>query len=532
MLRNGTSQVLLSVALLSSQLQAACAALNVEANAPQDMVASLRQSIFIEAAYLKERRPEPCSSLDGPARVGALLGSGAPGKPGDGPGVIPDRLLQELGWDIDVEGFATLDHDALEALRRGGGAAGGPAPRAPPAAVAAGTEVAVPPSAARGSAELGLLHFGELQLDRRVPLTFSDGLPSGVVATWDGRWLARDCSGAPARAGAAGARRRAERRRRRGRGGARGGGARRQRRLPALLQARGRPLAVGALAPGRGGPRGAGRQPPRASGRVDHPPGLVEARGRWLGRRRQRATLEEVVFIAAAGLEIGALEVAAPGPAPPGERSPVLLLSLAGGPRPSLQLRREALDMAVAAPHLVSLQEVVDRDLQFRRPGELPPAQRAARPAGLLSVRSQLEVQQEDSLAWISTASQHQALYELEPLIATSSVEAISSIAKALVGTIDGTDFTWHVPPDLKRELRQARDDVIDALSEFVSWRNGWGDETPISLPWDGSSDDMQRYLSAKRKQTNLDLLTAALLYRRHGMTSRLADSQPHARSG
>lgn len=39
----------------------------------------------------------------------------------------------------------------------------------------------------------GILHFAGALLDRKLPLTFSNGLPNDVVATWDGRWIARDC---------------------------------------------------------------------------------------------------------------------------------------------------------------------------------------------------------------------------------------------------------------------------------------------------------------------------------------------------
>ncbi|CAE8695443.1 unnamed protein product [Polarella glacialis] len=192
MLDASFSTLVLFFLLLASLPGPSSAALTVGAGSADSLVRKLRQSIFIETAYLEERPDLTCSSLDGPSCVSAsLLADSDPPTVLDRPGVLPDLLLYDLGANKLGAEFATPDYTVLKLLRRQREALG--SLQAMPIMLA-GDEEDNFLASARASVEAGILHLEGLQADRRVPLTFSQGLPDDLVATWDGRWIVRDCS--------------------------------------------------------------------------------------------------------------------------------------------------------------------------------------------------------------------------------------------------------------------------------------------------------------------------------------------------
>eukprot|EP00435_Cladocopium_sp_Y103_P039268 s587_g10.t1 len=119
------------------------AALNVGAFGNDDLVKRLRSSIFVETAFLEDACLEQ----------------------------------RKLHWTLE------------SVLRQGQSST-----VAESAPLLMGEEASQYLALGRNSTSTGLLHFASASLDQRIPLTFSEGLPKNLVATWDGRWIARDCS--------------------------------------------------------------------------------------------------------------------------------------------------------------------------------------------------------------------------------------------------------------------------------------------------------------------------------------------------
>jgi len=555
--------------LLALSATAGCqGALNIGSSATDDLVKQLRQSIFVETAYLAERQEERCSSLDGPRCFQVLAGS-LEAPPLDGPGVLPERLLHDLGMKDGGDAEFTLpDYDSLEWWRRqhaaAAGALGLPAPAGPEAAAAL--------RQARNASERGILHFSGLVPDRRVPLSFSQGLPGRVVATWDGRWLVRDCSaGVPSSAT--------------------------QLALPApdeaaapMLVARPQMPAVGRgmasfVAAELTGSLGYLRfsQPVVARSLFARwqlrpkgaPPAVIGARlglqevwtvhldpmelprdtqsEGWLDVSGNRLLpIDEVVFIGTPGLEVGAVDVVVHDddtgvegsersvlllePASPAHLNPVPGMDEAGG-QVQLSLRSGKIGAAVS-PYVVTLQEVIDRNLRLRPNPEA--SLHAAVPSpgshvpGLLTAGSQHSPTDVASLKLLTVAATNQEMFEhrlIARLLAGDGLPTAPGAekAEALARRLGAPPHA--LPSDLRRQLSREREAVLEAVVAWIGGGDfaasptgrggGWQQNTPLSLPRNGTEEAVQMYTTTKRWQAKLDLLTAAFLHAQWGESWR-----------
>jgi len=407
--------------------------------------------------------------------------------------------------------------------------------------------------------------------DSRVPLTFSSGLPSNVVATWDGRWLVRDCSGtsshtasqpltlpsptmhqdplAPALAkhlpkssdaaglaapdAASG-----------------GGGGSFVSTVAEMAGSLGylrfsRPVLVRSLfarwQPGRGTPRGVigGRRGLNGvwTSHLD-PSRLQKGRG-WLNVGGDPLKpVDELVFVSTQGLELGAIEVVTHGTAKSGEERSVLLLTPASGPLegnsqmsdeelvaavPQFTLRLEHLTPA-AAPYVVSLQEAVDRNLRLMTQPQavaLNSEPAGAHIPGLLTPRSPPLLPDTPNITWATALTANQQMFEhtLLPQAIMSMLSlqpqalkrnGASLFAKALLAWLDKPPKAF--PADLRKMLSEEQGNVLEAVFEWMARGGKWSHRTPSELPVNGTEDAVARYMSAKRQQTMLDLCTAAYL--------------------
>jgi len=574
------------------------AALNAEAQSPEDMTAELRRSIFVETAYLRERQGESCSSLDGPqclaARLGGegsdagIVGVDAAAVPLDGAhiGVLPETLLHGFGANepaalYAAEGddteFVTPEYNFFEQFRREHEQSAGQLG----VSTLAGSEAEA--VLHDESVETGVLHFAGLAPDQRVPLAFSRGLPGGVVATWDGRWLARAChdDGEAIELGS----------------------------LPVLPLPHGHAEDTsGAVAlleePGVSGNvvtaelttsvgylrfskpvivrsllarwRAASSSAPSAvvGGRLGlntawtshlDPVKLKRARG-WVDVGGSPYTpVDELAFIASSGLEVGAIEVAAPSGGLDDERLVLLLMpepdlesSAAGDTKhepPKFKLGSMRVT-AAAAPYLMSLQEAVDRGLRLvtspSEGGALVAG--AARPPqhvpGLLTGRTPPSSGDLANPAWLVATAEHDELFDLNSvgkLLAAATLsqgmlkggsdvagallkDGLASLpfeaaARALV--IDLSRRERLMPKDILRTLKREEDDIVQALLAWTDTGENseglqvWRRNAPTTFPWGASESVMARYTMAKRWQTKLDLLTVALMHVQHFVRSR-----------
>lgn len=570
--RQGVARLLPLLALATLELRPCLSALNIGEFAGEDLVARLRRSIFVETAYLEERHDEPCSSLDGPTCLAELFASGGAGARTAAVraaaahanfGVIPERLLRDLGvLDSDVA-FVTPEYDILEVFRRQHEAMA--EQEALP--LLAGDEALATLRDARAGVERGILHFANLRPDSRVPLTFSRNLPSGIVATWDGKWLVRDCSATFVRGRLA--------------GGtevtlalpppAQSGEDPHAPALPALWQP---PAPAGAVVSGNVASTGstvvsvvaeltnsvgylrfskpvvlhslfARWRPPAGA-----PPAVVGGRlglqGVWtthLDPKKLRDVpgwvdisgdslqpVDEVAFVATKGLEIGALEVVAHA-GEDEERSVLLLVPMAssadgakGEAAPKFTLKAQRINGA-AAPYIASLQEVIDRNLRLRA---LPPPRAAGQPRGahvpglLASGSAPLQLDK-DNITWAAVAATNQAIFEHRTLTSLILGAPIPGIAVPSTTTPSGfqtglaslLDPDGALPADLRKLLPAERSAILEALRGWLGGGGGWHRSTPSTLPQNGSEEAMLRYTTAKRWQTKLDMLTAVLLHQR-----------------
>lgn len=519
------------------------AALNVGMNEPDAMVTKLRQSIFIETSYLEEQPPrQGCSSLDGPACLQArLFGDSVAKSALGGFGVVPDGLLHDLGVQTTGLNFVTPEYSTLEAFRLRSQAVN-------KEELFEGTEAANMLVDARAGAVRGVLHFSGMEQDKTLPLSFSRGLPRGVVATWDGKWGLRGSSksGSPAvsmSSLALPAPSRPEDDFALTIGGREVAPAQKQEEdlfVTAVAHLGGsvgylrfsRPVVVRSLVarwrPGKSAPAAlvGGRlglegvwathvdpQKLRDAGWVDLVGGPLQP-------------VDEVVFMAMKGLEIGAVEVVAASPQDfsdfEEEPRPVLLLApeplvkvenedpLAPPPLPQFSLKVKKLS-AAAAPFVMSLEEVVERNLRIRgspnrgvqRATSNPPA------PGLMTLEAPLS---KVNLTFALQAIANQAVFEHRGLVDLDS-SGKKVVAEALLGQL--RQRPKQLPLDLRKELKKENLDVAEAFQVWLSGGGGWHRRTPTSLPRNGGEDAIQRYSVAKRWQTKLDLLTCAFLYLR-----------------
>lgn len=557
---------------------------------PQELVKDLRRSIFVETGHLEERRHEACSSLDGPRCFSTLFGgTGNSGRTAttaalDGPGVVPDSLLHDLGVagadDLD---FVTPEYSVIDAARTEHERV---APRQG-LPVLLGDDAADELRAARASAVQGVLHFQGMEPDRRLPLTFSRGLPADVVATWDGRWLVRDCATWGQGKGVRGV-------------------------MELILPkpnklllppptggsserpdaAAGVPVAVTGLASGLEASSQSDKVSVTAelAGSVGYlrfsKPVVVQSLiARWLapgsqafamiGARRGLESVwtthldpeqlqnsvpggwmdlagdmlhpvDEIAFIAAQGLELGALDVLAQEDVESPEHSVLVLTPLPPdsplndqqqgdhteddkpqGPQPAFALRFEKMTN-LAAPRLVSLEEVVEKNFRLRTapsprvpglpsPGALLP--------GFHSDRSppaaEPHVLDPGEEVWKGAREMGQLLFRHEGLevlvrsqlehmpFAPSTRAAWRKASLAVANLFSGAD---SIPGDLEKQLSRERQDIAEAIFSWIKEGYKWGKYVPTVLPPDATDSMLKRYMAAKRGQCRFDLVTAGFL--------------------
>lgn len=538
---------LFRLALLCLSVRLARAALNVETHSSQDLVTKLRQAIFIETAYLEERpREAVCSSLDGPRCLASLMGE-SPALSLDSPGVVPDRLLHDLGIKgaADVT-FETPAFDVLEAYRRHFESLTA-AMELPPLA-GADTEALM--REARSQTGHGLLHFlGSVQESMRLPVSFSRGLPQGVTATWDGRWLVKDCGShllpsVPGSLALPTPEFNSELTDSSAAWGLQKGDG-----MHMEMQAGGAGEAVSLVVELTGslGYLRFSRPVVLRSlfGRWQAPPsgpsalvgGRLGLQSVWVRHLDAKAShdnvawvdlsgdslqpVDEVVFIAMPGLEIAALEVVA-GPLATLEDEklalflePIASEDAEGTPLSAKRKQNFKLSLrtlsATAAPSVVSLQEVTERDLRLRgTPQSL----------SYFSGKSLSEAKEENmSLASAVEAASSKAMFQHSGLGALAALSGgprpsalESRTASGLLALLEAP--RERLPQDLQRELTLHHAEVVEAIWAWSSDK-GWQHRTPTSLPLNGSDDAVHRYVTAKRWQTKLDLLTAAFIYMR-----------------
>jgi len=516
------------------------AALNVDVDAVDTLVRDLRHSVFVDAAYLAKRPEERCSSLDGPRCFGFMTGRGfGAGAALDGPGVMPERMLHSLGLESSDLDFTTPLYTELEGLRRQL-EAGTSMNNLP---VLAGTDDMSIFRDARCGAAHGVMHFAELMPDRRVPLTFSRGLPDGVVATWDGKWLARSClqsceqdgvSNPPGLAWplalpAPDAKPVLDPRvpvvlppapvpGRPGSGQLVGAG------VSAVAELSGslgylrfsRPVVVRALfarwAPKEGAPAAvvAGRLGLESVWATHMDPKRLGERD-WMDiGSGSLHPVDEIAFVGASGLELGALWVVAHDSdfSDGGSERTVLLLEPLVNTSMDAKFTIKARRISPAAtPFVVSLQEAIDSGLRLHvEPSSwaMPHSHgTAAHYPGMLTTESTLPERWTPAAALRQELLEHQLLVPLLGAAAASpraAAEALRQMAPAL-------------PQALSAEVVRERQAIVDALHGWLSSGGKWRHTVPLSLPMNGSDTAMQSYIQAKQWQTKFDLLTAAFLH-------------------
>lgn len=390
----------------------------------------------------------------------------------------------------------------------------------------------------RDTAEKGFLHFTGLAPDRRIPLSYSRGLPNGTVATWDGRWLVRDCRPA-------------------GRGGGGDPPA-----LPApeprsLVDPSALALVSADVAAGVSASVGVSVTVAELTSSVGYlrfskPVVLRSLFARWqprqdaspaiiggrLGLDRVWAAhldpstfsgrqgwvdvagssleaVDEVAFLGAAGLELGAMEVVTSQGGQQSDQS-VLLLSHLGQQaaegseeRPIFALRVQTLSPA-ASPFIVSLQEAIDKRLKIvprqNYTGFVPSARHEHVPGVVAGG--------DDTLYRVPAVSANHDMFTHQLLLRLLSESRLPRAAptRAFLGALTDPSAGF-LPDDLRRELARQRDDVSEAILGWHSAGGRWRAGTPATLPWKGTEQALGKYMTAKRWQTKLDLITAAFLH-------------------
>jgi hypothetical protein len=251
--------------------------------------------------------------------------------------------------------------------------------------------------------------------------------------------------------------------------------------------------------------------------------------------------VDELVFAAIPGLEVGALWIASHGGDDGdlvGEESnrTAMLLSpvpgsnqvadaaeggAAGASTPTLALQLRQLAPA-AAPFVVSLQEAMERNLQLQlEPSHWAPPHShgaAANHPGLVTTVSSLSNPGSltPAVALKQEMLEHRLLSSMLGTPAAvgrpSQTSAAAASARTLVEAFSHSSVP--LPADLRRELTRDRVAVIEALQVWLR-HGGWHHRAPLSLPATGTEEALRRYVEAKRQQTRLDLMTVAFLYAR-----------------
>eukprot|EP00931_Biecheleriopsis_adriatica_P076724 TRINITY_DN50406_c0_g1_i1.p1 TRINITY_DN50406_c0_g1~~TRINITY_DN50406_c0_g1_i1.p1 ORF type:complete len:570 (-),score=112.73 TRINITY_DN50406_c0_g1_i1:26-1735(-) len=525
-------------------------ALTIGSRDADDLITKLRQSIFIDTSYLEVRPAKStCSTLDGPGCFKALLGAsadeGSEERPAsslaalDGPGVIPESLLHDLGVSGPGPEFITPEYDVLESLRRQQETwlhiTGSPK-------MLEGTQAQNFLTTARRTAEAGVLSFKGTEPDHRMPLTFSSGLPSGLVATWDGRWIARDCSLGSSNASAL---------------------------VPAVV------TGLSGLTADAGRLKAYSKDvSPQLSSSVElasslgylrfsHPvsvrslfvrwqpdsdsataliggrlgldsvwsshlhPGIFQSSDGWVDVTGGPLDLvDELVFFVAPGLQIGAMEVVTASASAENiatlekegdASSSVFMLrpqaALADAQNaenvPRFVLQLQDLNQA-SAPYIASLQEVVDLNLQLRD-APLPQVLGLAKGQqmnGLLSWAALPAILSNANPTFVKAAAANQDLFEHKNLegmtvAGSAAAKALASLHRTAIGVLPG---------DLHRQVVEAGPSLAGAVHRYVK-QGGWQRGTPTTLPQNGTEEALKMYISAKETQAKLDLLTAVLLH-------------------
>lgn len=545
------------------------AALNVGTHDVEDLATALRRSIFVEKQYVRQPSWTECSSLDGPRCLG--LGNSRPRQTVID-GLIPERILKDLGAQFNLTDFLTPGYDALEFVRWKVGAELDDGDFERVQDVSEGAALSL--HEARSGTEAGFLHFNEADLipDTRLFSQFSRGLPAKTVASWEGRWLVRDCTasfgatlGMP-------------------RWPAISASDEPQVLLPSTLdnpitQPSGtislvaqlqsaigyirfsRPVVVRSLL-ARWSPHPGSHQPPAiVAGRL----GLdsswtthldpMRATDQWIDVGGDSlATVDELVFIAAVGLEIGALEVSAYDGAGSFETRTVLMLS----PTPRNEnltqpffLHPQTLSPA-SVSFVTSVHEIAEKDLQLALadtgsdnglaptvaiPGVLRSAGRffsqGLKSTEIATLQGASLPWHQDDAVWRYTAAAHRTLFDQQYLVSMlihgqTPRSAFSQMTdslrpQALQGVLgsspmermlsDAFQGKVHLPKDLLRLLHERAEEILATAVAWVRGGGKWRSNAPSFLPRDSSEEMIRRYAAAKSGQLLLDALTAGFLY-------------------
>jgi len=153
-----------------------------------------------------------------------------------------------------------------------------------------------------------------------------------------------------------------------------------------------------------------------------------------------------------------------------------------------------------------------------------------------LPLRSSNEATALRDAAWIATAGANEEMFKhfaLLPLMQLALTTAAARSGASMTGgpfaggvthklaaeafkalTQYLCDSGENLPLDLRRALPKESEEIAEAVWSWVEAGGGWRRHTPSMLPRGGSDDALARYASAKRRQTKLDLLTAAFLHK------------------
>jgi len=257
--------------------------------------------------------------------------------------------------------------------------------------------------------------------------------------------------------------------------------------------------------------------------------------------------VDEVVFAATQGLELGALWVVAHnGDYTDGgsERTIVMLEPVpttaknSNDGQPQFVLVAKQLSPA-ATPFAMSLREAIDKNLRLNLEPtrwSLPHSHGTA-----LQHLGLLTTERVDTQKWTPSASLNQEMLEHRLI---SHHLGLSSWAMDIMGNAktqkqpSAAKVSQHIerlvtafrkrshslPTDLQREFRANHQGIREALHGWVQSGGGWHHKAPVSFPHNGTEEAVQRYMLAKTWQTKFDLLTAAFLYQK----PHLVDGSQH----
>lgn len=507
------------------------AALNIDPHTPEAMAEKLRHQIFIDAAFLAKRDVGRCSSLDGPACLAMHAAGTRPRASGSrGVGVLPEALWHDFGAQQpgDAAHAGGAEYHVLRAYQQGlveqADASGGLGPSAV--------------AELRNSTRQGVLSFAGLEAERRVTLSYSRGLPSGIVATWDGRWLSRGLAGVAGDFGAlpdpeeenecegysvpmvasdaVGT----------------AGGVTPNRRLESAATAVveqassvayvrfSHPVVVRALvarwSPADGAPSAL------VSGRLGlenvwathlDPAGLREHG--WSDISGGSLQLvDEIAFIGTNGLELGGMWIAVN----TAETSevPVMVIEpdLTGSTPPKFIFRRRSLPPA-ALPFVFSVSEALDEGLKL----ESDPFRWALPHSHGASSRypAILSTEMSAALPWPKRMVENQHMLEHQWLPTASHPEELTTAAASALSYLRVLSLgTPSLPPDVKTALGRDGPKLQQGLEAWISGvTSGWPRIKNAGWSRISNAQEAREFRHAKLAQNQLDVLVAAFLHRR-----------------